>query len=82
MLVITKMSQNTAKRSLVESRRKAILDYNTDMLGEREEGRKEGIELGVDKRNIETAIEMKKKGFDISDISEISHLSIEEIEKL
>ena len=76
--MLNRVSKNPEERALVEFRRKAILDYHTDMRGEREEGRVEGRE----ERNIEMAIEMKKKGFDINDISEISHLSIEEVEKL
>ncbi len=48
----------------------------------REEGILEGIEQGVERRNIEIVKQMKKKGMSHSDISELKGLTNEEIEKL
>ena len=43
-----------------------------------EKGRKEGVE----KRNIEIVIKLKKKGFNIEEIAKITELSADYIEKL
>jgi predicted transposase/invertase (TIGR01784 family) len=45
-------------------------------------GREEGREEGARSRNIENARKMKAKSFSYDDISDITGLSIEEIEKL
>jgi len=44
--------------------------------------RKEGREEGIKRGSINTAIRMKKKGFDITIISELTGLSVKEIESL
>ena len=48
----------------------------------REEGIEQGIEKGIEKGRIETARNMKAKGYPISDISDISGLTQQEIERL
>ena len=47
-----------------------------------EKGRKEGIEQGINKRNIEIAKNMLKQNLSIDMISSITGLSIEEINNL
>ena len=44
--MLSKMSSSDEQRQYAEARRKAILDYNTNMHGAREEGIAEGIEKG------------------------------------
>ena len=52
----------------------------------REEGIEEGIEKGIEKgikeRSLEVAKAMRYKGYDISDIIELTKLTKEEIESL
>ena len=48
----------------------------------REEGRKEGREEGEKKKAIEVAKKVKKKGYSFQDISEMTGLTIDEIEEL
>ncbi len=47
-----------------------------------EEGLKEGLKKGSLEKSIETAKKMLRKGYNITDISECTDLSIEEVEKL
>lgn len=55
-----------------------------------DQGRREGIEKGIEQgieqgrkeKNLELAKKMKEKGISISDISDITNLSIKMIEKL
>ena len=84
------MSEDETIRRLAELREKAILDelevkaYNykkgkNDGLAQgREEGRAEGLK----QKNKEIAKKMKKKGYLIEDIIEITNLSKQEIEQL
>ncbi len=48
----------------------------------KKEGRKEGFEEGIEKNTKETALKMKENGIYISLISNITGLSVEDIEKL
>lgn len=48
----------------------------------KEEGLEEGIELGAEKTNRKNALKMKENGLDLMLISNITGLSVEEIEKL
>ena len=52
------------------------------MAYERFEGRDEGIEIGRDAANMETALNMLRKGYAVQEIAEITNLSIQEIENL
>lgn len=52
------------------------------MAYERFEGRDEGIEIGRDEANMETALNMLRKGYAVQEIAEITNLSIQEIENL
>ena len=65
-------------RRLVEAREGFIRDQNT----EKNAARKEGEEEGRKTRNLEIAKKLLLKNMDIKDISEITELSIDEIEKL
>jgi predicted transposase/invertase (TIGR01784 family) len=48
----------------------------------REKGREEGIEEGILKGKRETALAMKKKGFDHETIAQITGLGVDEIIKI
>ena len=44
--MIDRLSQTPSEKEMIENRRRALLDYNTDMRGAREEGLEEGLEKG------------------------------------
>jgi len=54
----------------------------SEKLYARDEGIEKGIELGIEKGKIETAKKMLEKGTDIIFISEVTGLSLEQIEKI
>ncbi len=70
----------------MQERENAIRNYNNDLTIAKEEGieegRREGMEKGENKKAIEIATKMLDKGMNINDISELSGLSVEEIEGL
>ena len=45
--MLSKMSNSEEQREFAEARRKALLDYNTNMIGAREEGFAEGYAEGI-----------------------------------
>ncbi|MEI0797658.1 Rpn family recombination-promoting nuclease/putative transposase [Brachyspira intermedia] len=59
-----------------------ILALSEERIRGREEGREEGIKEGIKETQISMARNMKNKNMDIKLISELTGLSIEEIEKL
>ncbi len=59
-----------------------FMDYQTGLENGKEEGMKEGIEEGTKSNRIIVAKKMLEKNININDISEITELSINEIEKL
>ncbi len=64
-------------------KKEAYLYGNQIMLDEeRRLGREEGMEKGIKETQISMAKNMKNKNMDISLISELTGLSIEEVEKL
>jgi predicted transposase/invertase (TIGR01784 family) len=74
MTVMECISQGKRERMLEEDRRKAILDYNSNMAGAREEGELKG--------KMEVAASMLKKGLDIAFISEITGLESQQLKSL
>ena len=71
-----------AERRLAFLREKAIRDEINNLNGSRLEGIEIGIKKGEQKQKIEIAKNMLKKGMDLILISEITNLSIEEIEEI
>ena len=65
--------------SIEEARRKARLDYNTNMLVSREMGRAEGEAKGKAEGKIESARVMLKKDYPLEEVSEITGLSLEQL---
>ena len=72
------MSKNDKERHIIDSFKDYERDYYNDLNYEKQEGIKEGIK----NKSIEIAKNMLKKGYKIEDISELSGLSVEEINKL
>lgn len=72
---MSKSEENWASQLSYEN---AILDWNTCI----NNARREGVNDGVQQKAIETASAMLKKKYPINDISEITGLSIEDIQKL
>lgn len=68
------MSMDKKEWELYESRRLAIMDYNSGIITAREEGER--------KSKIEIAQKMLKKKMSIEKIEEFTELTKEEIEKL
>ena len=73
---ITYLTGDAAVRRIAELREKWEHDYADT----KEFGRKEGIAEGEEKQKREIAKELLNKGFEIKLISEVTKLSIEEIE--
>jgi len=76
------MSMDEKEWELYESRRLAIMDYNTGIYKSKEEGIKEGIKQGKREEKIEVAKELFKLGLNIDDIQKVTKLKQEEIEKI
>ena len=57
-------------------------DYATDIAVQVEEAREQGIEKGAYQNKLETARLMKQHGYKKTEISLMTGLSLEEIEKL
>ena len=74
MNIVKEMSMSDEEWELYESRRLALLDYNTGMINAKNEGVKE--------RKVQIAKKMLKKGMLIDEIMELTNLSEEEIKKL
>lgn len=83
---LNKLNSDGELRRLVELKQKAELDersYRKYMADKaREEGLKEGIEQGLRDAKIEIVKAMLKKGMDKKEISQITKLTIEEINKI
>ena len=86
--IIEKMSLDEKEWQLYRSRQLALYNYNTSMANAKNEGLKErpqnwfkrtALKNGEKKIKIEIAKKMKAKNIDISSISDITGLSIEEI---
>ena len=82
MDIIDEMSMDEKEWELYESRRLAIMDYNTGMIKAREEGEAKGREKGEKKSKSEIAKKLLAKKMPIDEIIEITELTKEEIEKI
>ena len=82
MDIIDEMSMDEKEWELYESRRLAIMDYNTGMIKAREEGEEKGREKGEKKSKSEIAKKLLAKKMPIDEIIEITELTKEEIEKI
>ena len=71
-------SQDEIKRREYELQEKAIRDYNSTMLY----NRNEGIKIGEQRKANKIALRMLKRGYDINEIAEDTELSIDEVKNL
>ena len=78
MDIIDEMSMEPKEWELYESRRLAIMDYNTGMHQSREDGKEEGKK----ESKIEIAKNMLNEGMEIETISRLTNLTVEEIEEI
>ena len=76
------LSGDEETRRLAELREKAIRDELAAIAQARDEGKSEGISLGIIQDKIEIAKKMLAKEMDIALIIELTGLTKEEIEKL
>ena len=72
------ISTDDKERSILDAIQKSRNDFYNDITTAKEEGKEEGLKEG----KIEIARNMLKKGLDVNLISELSGLTIEEINKL
>ncbi|GHT41131.1 hypothetical protein FACS189443_2480 [Planctomycetales bacterium] len=75
-------NQDEKMRALDNAHQQYLHDYATDVGTAHRKGKAEGLAEGEAKRNLETAVKMKSKGFELSDIADITGLSTAEIEGL
>lgn len=79
-------SQDEIKRRQYEIQEKAIRDYNSTILYNRQEGLKEGLEKGLkegaENKAIEIALKMLENGSDVNFIADVTGLSIEKINEI
>ena len=78
MNIVKEMSMSDEEWELYESRRLALLDYNTGMINAKNEGEKQGAK----KEKIEIAKKLLKMGMTVEQIKEATGLNEEEIKKL
>ena len=78
MNIVKEMSMSDEEWKLYESRRLALLDYNTGMINAKNEGEKQGAK----KEKIEIAKKMLKENVPIETIAKFTDLTEEEIKKL
>ena len=82
MKIIEEMSMDEKEWELYESRRMAIMDYNSGISSAKEEGIKEGLKEGKKEERIRIAKEMLKLEIPIEKIEKATGLTKEEIEKI
>ena len=70
------------QRQIVWDRHLALMDYNSGLIGAKEEGFDEGRREGILETTKENARRMKAKGYPSEDIAEITGLSVAETEAL
>ena len=74
--------QDMEERLRYINRQMAIMDYNTDMRVSREEGREEGISIGLTQGREEIALSMLRKNEPVDKIAEYTGLTPERIQEL
>lgn len=79
--------QNKAERLQYINREMAIMDYNANMRGSKEEGKKEGIilgrEQGREQEKVASALRMLKNGtLSLNQIATFSDLPLQKVQEL
>jgi predicted transposase/invertase (TIGR01784 family) len=80
--LLYEVTQNDYERAAVFEREKILTDYYAGLAYAEQKGEKQGIEQGKQEQKREIALIMKSKLISLEQISEITGLSIEEIESL
>ena len=83
--MLSEMSQDPDERALYEMRRKAMLDYNTNIEGAREEGREEGLEEGREEGALRMLLTIAESQFGVLSmptLERLKHCDVEQIDRL
>ena len=81
-MIIRYLNEDEAKKFALLSQEKYETDRKIEMNGARKEGLKEGLKEGERNKAISFALKLLNKNYNIKEISELTELSIEEIENL
>ena len=79
---LTMFTKDEQARALYESRRMALMDHVSLLYSEREQGRAQGIKIGMEKGIEKTAKKLMQMGLEIEQISKATGLSKEILERL
>ena len=79
---LTKLSADEETLILYEAREKAIRDQNSLVIAAGQDGVKKGMEMGIEKGIESVAMNMLQKGADLNFITEVTGLSVEQINML
>ena len=75
------LSKDPKKRAVYEARKMALLDYQNDMYVNRKEGKEEGIAEGETRKALEMARKLKARKMAISEIIELTGLTLEQVKQ-
>ena len=83
--LLERISQDEKERAVIFEREKIVTDYYAGLASAEQQGikqgKEEGMEEGIKQRNLEIAAIMKSQGFAIEQISNITGLTEQEIQK-
>ena len=83
--LLERISQDEKERAVIFEREKILTDYYAGLASAEQQGikqgKEEGMEEGIKQRNLEIAAIMKSQGFAIEQISNITGLTEQEIQK-
>jgi len=80
--LLSKITQSDYERARVMERERILTDYYSDLDDALISGMQEGKQEGIKERNAEIVSSMKLQGFSVDQISNITGLTEDEIEKL
>lgn len=80
--LLSKITQSDYERARVMERERILTDYYSDLDDALISGIQEGKQEGIKERNAEIVSSMKLQGFSVDQISNITGLTEDEIEKL
>ncbi len=84
--LLSKITQSDYERARVMERERILTDYYSDLddalISGMQQGKQEGKQEGIKERNAEIVSSMKLQGFSVDQISNITGLTEDEIEKL
>ena len=80
--LLSKITQSDYERARVMERERILTDYYSDLDDALISGMQQGKQEGIKERNAEIVSSMKLQGFSVDQISNITGLTEDEIEKL